>query len=136
MSIFTRKPVFDWFELEVLYRMTQSLGDTDREVLLDQISRFNKVHRDPPDHGMKHVESYFYWKSWGRVRRDYPKKFSTGKLEASLGWIQIKDDDVRIRVDFFLIEDVLFSIKFTSAQEIFRPRSSKYEVEHVQVLLS
>lgn len=125
--------LFDSFERDLIERLTKALNLANAEIFQDQMGRFNKVRRTPDGGNVSRVETNMYWKEWGKIRRDFPKRFLCSEREKKLATLVVDSSIGEINVEFWLVDGAMFSMEFSSPQQVFRPLDPSYVVKSIKI---
>jgi hypothetical protein len=78
----------------------------DRQVLEDQMRRINKVRRyDDPSRGES--QTILYWKSWFRVRRDFPLIFPSDRATERVAEAVAEIAGERVQITVWMLTGAL-----------------------------
>ncbi|MBT1450961.1 hypothetical protein KJ365_08715 [Glaciecola sp. XM2] len=131
--IFSGKSVLDSFENALLDILEENLSESDKEIISSQRQLFNKVYRDNEEEKNKET-SYFYWQYLGKSRIDFPKRFPASTKEHQLAELIVTlPSSDKIKVLYWVVNGILFSLEMHSESGVFRPLSPDFEVSDIKI---
>lgn len=124
------------FEQDLLKRLSEALGASDREVLAYQLAHFTTVRRltrhldEPKAHGFTNFHTLRFGKDVSAERQ--PKRFASDESEALLATARVSFDSGEIEVQFWLVRGLLFRIEYRSPQKVYYPPGD-YRIESLKL---